>query len=333
MIKKLLSLAAVAAMSLTASANVNILSSFGTSGWDSSYDATTKTVTYDKSWTGRGWWLAGEGTDYTDYSDYSSIVIEFAQPLEAYAQIVIEYADSSIGDKGSVSSGESAGAEKVEAEFDAVGKKAIKQIYLQSSAAGTIVLKDAYLVENVVEGDFETKDLTLTNDNHNLLLSEYEGYDDDVELDVLLTISNASNPDVAAGWGVGTILRISDYTAAVYNFSAKEVSEEGALNKYKFTVGEFKAFAKLEDGSYWVDSYGQSGVSFNVYNGASVTGVQVQVPVKKDDPTTSVRSLSVDENAPVEVYNLNGVRVNGDNLPAGLYIRRQGQSVSKILVK
>jgi hypothetical protein len=325
MIKKLLSLAAVALMSLSASANVNVLSSFGTSGWDSSYTAADQTITYDAGWSGRGWWLAGEGTDYTDYSDYSSIVIEFAQPLEAYAQIVIEYGDSEISNG---TSGASAGAEKVEAEFDAVGKKAIKQIYLQSSVAGTIVLKDAYLVESVAEGTSITKELTLTNNNHNLLLSEYEGYDDDVELDVLLTISNA-NSDVAAGWGVGTILRISDYNSVVYNFSAKEVSEEGALNKYKFTVGEFKAFAKLEDGSYWVDSYGQSGVSFNVYNGASVTGVQVQVPAQ----STAVRSISVDENAPVEVYNLNGVRVNGDNLPAGLYIRRQGQSVSKVLVK
>jgi hypothetical protein len=326
MIKKLLSLAAVAAMTLTASANTNILSSFGTSGWDSSYDAATQTITYESAWSGRGWWLDG-----ADYSDYSSIVIELAQPLEAYAQIIVEYADTTITN---TTSGASASAEKLEAEFDAVGKKAINQIYIQNSVAGTIVLKDAYLVETVAEGDFETKELTLTNDNHNLLLSEYADYDDDVELDVFLTISNA-NSSVAAGWGVGTILRISDYSddAVVYNFSAKEVSEEGALNKYKFTVGEFKGFAKLDDGTYWVDAYGQSGVSFNVYNGASVTGVQVQVPVKKNDETTAVRSLSVDENAPVEIYNLNGVRVNGDNLPAGLYIRRQGQSVSKVLVK
>lgn len=38
-------------------------------------------------------------------------------------------------------------------------------------------------------------------------------------------------------------------------------------------------------------------------------------------------------NVPVEYYNLNGVRINADNLPAGLYIRRQGDEVSKILVK
>ena len=40
-----------------------------------------------------------------------------------------------------------------------------------------------------------------------------------------------------------------------------------------------------------------------------------------------------DENAPVEFYNLNGVRVNSDNLTPGLYIRRQGAKASKIIVR
>lgn len=39
------------------------------------------------------------------------------------------------------------------------------------------------------------------------------------------------------------------------------------------------------------------------------------------------------ENAPVEFYNLNGVRVNSDNLVPGLYIRRQGAKASKIIVR
>ena len=40
-----------------------------------------------------------------------------------------------------------------------------------------------------------------------------------------------------------------------------------------------------------------------------------------------------DENTPVEFYNLNGVRVNSDNLVPGLYIRRQGAKASKIIVR
>lgn len=40
-----------------------------------------------------------------------------------------------------------------------------------------------------------------------------------------------------------------------------------------------------------------------------------------------------DENAPVEFYNLNSVRINSDNLVPGLYIRRQGAKASKIIVR
>lgn len=39
-----------------------------------------------------------------------------------------------------------------------------------------------------------------------------------------------------------------------------------------------------------------------------------------------------DVNAPVEMYNLNGVRVNGDVAP-GLYIRRQGSTVTKVVIR
>ena len=50
----------------------------------------------------------------------------------------------------------------------------------------------------------------------------------------------------------------------------------------------------------------------------------------ESDAITSVES---DANAAVEYYNLNCVRVNGDNLSAGVYVRRQGNKVSKVLVK
>ncbi len=46
-----------------------------------------------------------------------------------------------------------------------------------------------------------------------------------------------------------------------------------------------------------------------------------------------VEEPEVDPNAPVEYYNFQGVRVNGENLAPGLYIRRQGNKATKILVR
>ncbi len=45
-----------------------------------------------------------------------------------------------------------------------------------------------------------------------------------------------------------------------------------------------------------------------------------------------VEDIELDNNAPVEFYNLQGVRMNGDLTP-GLYIRRQGSKTAKVLVK
>jgi hypothetical protein len=161
----------------------------------------------------------------------------------------------------------------------------------------------------------------------NLLLSEFVDFDDDDEADVILSISNA-NSSVAAGWGVGAIHPISDYSTALYNFSAKAVSADGEDNVYKFTVGQFKGFAKDADGNYITDEYNQQGITFNVYNGATLKTVQVKVAADKG----SVGNVAVDESAaPVEYFNLQGVRVA--NPQNGLYIRRQGTKATKVLVK
>ena len=51
-----------------------------------------------------------------------------------------------------------------------------------------------------------------------------------------------------------------------------------------------------------------------------------------DDITTGVEQVEVNRNdAPVEYFNLQGVRV--DNPESGLYIRRQGSNIEKTIVK
>lgn len=46
---------------------------------------------------------------------------------------------------------------------------------------------------------------------------------------------------------------------------------------------------------------------------------------------SSVESIIADDNAPVEYFNLQGMRV--ENPTSGIYIRRQGSDVKKVLVK
>ncbi|MEE1207832.1 MAG: hypothetical protein UHP27_06655 [Muribaculaceae bacterium] len=53
-----------------------------------------------------------------------------------------------------------------------------------------------------------------------------------------------------------------------------------------------------------------------------------------DVESSGVESVEMDDpNAPVEIFNLNGVRVSEDNMAPGLYIKRQGTKATKMVVK
>ena len=55
-----------------------------------------------------------------------------------------------------------------------------------------------------------------------------------------------------------------------------------------------------------------------------------------DTNVTSVEDIQIEiatPMAPIEYYNLHGVKVNADNLTPGIYITRQGNKTAKVLVK
>lgn len=83
-----------------------------------------------------------------------------------------------------------------------------------------------------------------------------------------------------------------------------------------------------------VDATGKAHMDIDVLWDASELGMgQIPIKVVFDGQleAAGVENVVVDENAPVEYYNLNGIRVaNPEN---GIYIRRQGNKVSKVLVK
>lgn len=59
-----------------------------------------------------------------------------------------------------------------------------------------------------------------------------------------------------------------------------------------------------------------------------------KVTVTDNNGNVAIESIeATGGNARAEFFNLNGVRVNGDALAPGLYIKRQGGNVSKVLVK
>lgn len=85
------------------------------------------------------------------------------------------------------------------------------------------------------------------------------------------------------------------------------------------------------------NNYKIASVPAGTYNVTFVVSIFNNAPslyvtnYEKVEGTTGITDIVADENAPVEYFNLQGIRV--DNPENGLYIRRQGNKVTKVIVK
>lgn len=104
-------------------------------GWNSTYDADAKTITFTGAWGACGWWMA------RDLSDYSKVVAEFSEPAPANGVLKVLYSDGTSGEQGF-----DANAQKVEYEFTG-SKKDVNEIYIQLAAIETLKIERVYLVK------------------------------------------------------------------------------------------------------------------------------------------------------------------------------------------
>lgn len=324
MIKRLLTLvAAAAAISFGASADTLPLPLDDLNGgWgDTTYDPATKTITYPDGWVGKGWWLESGGT-CADYSLYDEVVIETVDNTIGYT-IVIEY--NAAGDNSSVAI--PADRLKGVCPLDAERKDAVKQIYLQSHAAGTLTLKAAYLQNEVVvdpkepvilwEGnkaiDWWTNAVDLTPTD---FVAAKCAAGDKLILNYTATDGNGFKiVGVHKDWSNGIIPLMTKLEG--FN------SEHETINLP--TTGEYTINLDADDAAVFVNSAEYQTFKFC---GQDVTLNKITLI---HDVSGGIADITVDENAPVEFFNLQGVRVaNPEN---GLYIRRQGNKATKVFVK
>lgn len=105
---------------------------------------------------------------------------------------------------------------------------------------------------------------------------------------------------------------------------------EGCYWTYEF-VGETVKFTNaLNPNCFVCQSKGNQGTWYaNVAPAAEPAEFNLPM-VFKNSGNSAVTEVVVDENAPVEYYNLQGVRV--ENPAKGLYIRKQGNKVTKVIL-
>lgn len=124
--------------------------------------------------------------------------------------------------------------------------------------------------------------------------------------------------------------------------------------RYLYMKGDYNSFNFSNDanveGSVWTITFDETGKcmivnalkektimfstehkSFGAYPESADDRILPELYVEK---STAIDMIEIENaNAPVEYYNLQGVRVAGDQLSNGIYVRRQGKQVSKVLVK
>lgn len=109
------------------------------SGWKSSYDGATKTITWDEDYAGRGWWFGEK--DASKFSKFT-VVFSNATGADKWLKAVVQYDDETMSDKDGVFNEDGF---SLTVELDAAKKSKIKQIYIQGKAAGnTATIKEAY---------------------------------------------------------------------------------------------------------------------------------------------------------------------------------------------
>ena len=219
------------------------------SGWNSSYSAATKTITYESEWAGRGWWLGG-----VDWSAYKYVVVEI-EPVDFYCQLNIEYGPDGDNKTGSYTEGCDAGTSVIKLALDEALKSQVLQVYLQSSSAGTITIKNAYLTDGSEQPQWEETGKSIAFDEEGIIkASEFNGYTDDAKVEFVFQCSDPAN---YSGWGAASVSSIDAET--VTPLPAGKFAIKGETTTVTTTLGELKE--ALNTRSAW----GTYGLYWNIW--------------------------------------------------------------------
>lgn len=127
---------------------------------------------------------------------------------------------------------------------------------------------------------------------------------------------------------------------------------DGTYVAMKGTYNSFNFYASPEEWYEWVISINNDGTA-DIWNSDADKYVAYDAqyssygcyPEEKaetcikptlyvlDEGQSGVAEIVIDENAPVEYFNIQGVKVDVENAAPGLYIRRQGNVATKVIVK
>lgn len=168
-----------------------------------------------------------------------------------------------------------------------------------------------------------------------LLQNEDLGLSEDLPLDGEVHIINNGDgtcdfilPDFMLGdQNLGDII----VNNVIMTEKAGECSYDGHVEGLQLHGGEINANVKVTGTT---DSKGNATMKIDVIWVNGDNQVPIYVTFNGKQTVTGIDKIEADNtDKPVEYYNLQGIRFSADQLRPGIYIRRQGTEVSKILIK
>lgn len=180
-------------------------------------------------------------------------------------------------------------------------------------------------VENPVSAvyDREAKTLTFTSLNSNFLGS------------YIPTVLTVDSEKKTMATKAGEIFDRNVVSGAARNYiicpiEGQYLNPQGANKLGYTTTKDSTVITFANDSGRQFVGYNSSG---SQWSGFSPYPWTITLNFNIDADTTGVENIAVEENAPVEYFNLQGMKVNSNNLKAGIYVVRQGNKATKVLVK
>lgn len=170
--------------------------------------------------------------------------------------------------------------------------------------------------------------------------AEYETNEIYLEFDFNIETEDAELKDFVQGHfkhGQLELLNSSSRDQYELNFNPMNIGFKAGENTYRLALSSFNLNNSAQPFDYSQIAYGALYMYFNQIDTPfkatmSNPRIMVQKIVPVEEVNTGINNIvTEDVNAPVEYFNLQGVRVA--NPDSGLYIRRQGNKVTKVLVK
>ncbi len=130
--------------------------------------------------------------------------------------------------------------------------------------------------ETPAEADFLEEELAISADGPHVVSTEFDKYDD--ALKVNINIVNGSGAS-RAGWGLGFINNIDDYTGSATSTNIELKGKDGDKWTQVVTIGDLKKAAKKGTDSYVAGQWhAEGGISWTIWGGCSIESFMVQVP-------------------------------------------------------